>query len=535
MYKYPPLLGIRFLEFSGSSPSKGKLSVSSNLRLSTPSSRLKIQMKPSEAIMNALTLALATGLAATAAAAAAAETVHGALVFSRHGDRTTKHFGSQVLTPLGATQAHQVGSDYRARYLAADSPHRIKGISEFQYVPAQVYASAPDQSILLDTATSFLQGFYPPLGELKADLTTSESRLANGSSVEGPVNGYQYVQLHGVDVESPETIWIKGDDECPALIDSSAAFQSSNEFASRLNATRDFYRSLWPLVSDMYPSVEYLTYAKAYDIFDVINVARIHNASSPARKVTDAQLFQLRTLADSAEFGLNYNASEPARSLHASTLAGAIVAHLRKTVESAAHTPKFTYLSGSYDTFLAFFGIFGLTDASSDFFGLPEYASTMAFELFTPEATDKLDEDSLRVRFLFRNGTAGALTQFPLFGKGKADLSWTEFMSGMLARGVTSTQGWCNECGSEAAFCAQYKWEDNVVNGVYVPANDSVKKGSWIGVLVVMCVAIVGNLVWAAMWLIGARRQRAEKKRLAAMPAMAKTAASMSSFGKESV
>ncbi|KAK3290415.1 histidine phosphatase superfamily [Chaetomium fimeti] len=481
--------------------------------------------------MHTSTMALA-GLAATAAA----ETIHGALVFSRHGDRTTKHFGSQVLTPLGAQQVFQVGSDYRARYLSSSSPHHIQGISESEYVPAQIYASAPDQPILLNTATSFLQALYPPLGD-----TVSAQDLANGSSVSSPLTGYQYVTLHGVNDDSPESVWIKGDDDCPVVAAASADFKKSSEFQSRLASTRDFYQSLYPLVHEVYPSASDLSYAKAYDIFDVINVEKIHNASSPAQAVTPTQLHQLRTLADSAEFGRNYNASQPSRSLHAGTLAGAVLSHLNQTAATntppASAAPKLTVLAGSYDTFLAFFGRARLTDASDQFFGLPDYASTMAFELFTPGETndESMDRSALRVRFLFRNGTAGALRQFPLFGTGKVELPWAEFEREMQQIGVGSAEEWCGLCRSEAVFCAAYRDADryDILGG---GRGSVVSKGSWIAVVVVMGVAIAGNLVWAAMWLV--RNRRAKRERMAGVASTAAVGGdseSARSYDKESV
>ncbi|KAH6857143.1 histidine phosphatase superfamily [Chaetomium sp. MPI-CAGE-AT-0009] len=479
--------------------------------------------------MHASTMALA-GLAATATA----ETIHGALVFSRHGDRTTKHFGSQVLTPLGAQQVFQVGSDYRARYLSSSSSHRIQGISESEYVPAQIYASAPDQPILLNTATSFLQALYPPLGD-----SVSAQDLANGSSVSSPLTGYQYVTLHGINDDSPEAIWIKGDDDCPAVAAASADFKQSSEFQSRLASTRDFYQSLYPLVHEVYPSASDLSYAKAYDIFDVINVEKIHNASSPAQAVTPTQLRQLRTLADSAEFGLNYNASQPARSLHAGTLAGAVLSHLNQTVTAPQTAPKLTVLAGSYDTFLAFFGRARLTDVSDQFFGLPDYASTMAFELFTPgdnNNDDRMDPAALRVRFLFRNGTDGVLQQFPLFGSGRAELRWGEFVQEMQQIGVSSAEEWCGLCQSEAVFCAAYR--DEGVYDILGAGRGStvVSKGSWIAVLVVMAVAIAGNLVWAAMWLARNRRAKRERAAVAAtMAAVGRGSESVRSYDKESV
>jgi hypothetical protein len=432
-----------------------------------------------------------------------------------------------VLTPLGAQQVFQVGSDYRARYLDPSSPHYIQAISETEYVPAQIYASAPDQPILLNTATSFLQALYPPLGD-----SVSAQDLANGSSVSSPLTGYQYVTLHGINDDSPETIWIKGDDDCPAVTAASANFKQSSEYQSRLAATRDFYQSLYPLVHEVYPSASDLSYAKAYDIFDVINVEKIHNSSSPAQAVTPSQLTQLRTLADSAEFGLNYNASQPARSLHAGTLAGAVLSHLNQTATGTpSPAPKLTVLAGSYDTFLAFFGRARLTEVSDQFFGLPDYASTMTFELFTPT-----DASDLHVRFLFRNGTAGRLQQFPLFGSGKAALPWAEFVEGMQQIGVSSAKEWCGLCQSEAVFCAAYRDGDGVYDLMGGDRGLVVSKGSWIAVLVVMGVAIAGNLVWAAMWLV--RSRRAKKERMAAaatVAAVGRGSESVKSYDKESV
>lgn len=96
---------------------------------------------------------------------------------------------------------------------------------------------------------------------------------------------------------------------------------------------------------------------------------------------------------------------------------------------------KLSLLAGSYDTFLAFFGLSNLTAVSDDFYGLPDYASTMAFELFTVDnvASFPSSTDDLRVRFLFRNGTTegDVLTTFPLFGGQEGSLSYSDFVSGL--------------------------------------------------------------------------------------------------------
>ncbi|KAK0662466.1 putative lysosomal acid phosphatase [Cercophora samala] len=395
---------------------------------------------------------------------ATGHTVHGVVVFTRHGDRTTKHYGSQTLTNLGTTQNFQIGSEYRARYIESDSPYQITNISEFNYVPSQIHASAPNQGILLNTATAFLQGLYPPLIDLNSEIASQT--LNNGSKSTSPLNGYQYVTLQGVSSNSPDAIWIKGDDGCPAVTQASESFETSTEFTTTLSSTREFYQRLFPVLKSVHDikSPQDLSYAKAYDIYDLINVARIHNSSSPAQDITPDQLFQLRTLADSAEFGYNFNASQPERSIHARTLSAAILNQLNKTVTSEGQL-KLSVLAGSYDAFLAFFGLAKLTEASPNFYGLPGYASTMAFELYTDEAAGSFpSEDDLRVRFLFKNGTAGRLRSYPLFGTGSESLSWGQFVAEMKGRAIGTAEEWCSACGSSAGFCAGYTSEDGVAS-----------------------------------------------------------------------
>jgi prostatic aicd phosphatase len=322
-------------------------------------------------------------------------------------------------------------------------------------VPSQVYATAPDEKVLTNAATAFLQGLYPPLESVNPQLAIQT--INNGSSTQNPLTGYQYVFLHGADANSPDAIWIKGDNGCPALTTASESFEDSSDFRAKLDSTKSFYNGFWDLLNGVYDYMpEKLNYAKAYDIFDLINVASVHNTSLP-RNVTGEDLFQLRTLADSAEFAHNFNASQPARSIGGQTLTGAILNQLNQTVTTKGKL-KFSLLAISYDSFLAFFGLSNLTSASPDFFGLPDYASTMAFDLFTPENTTSFPADinTLNVRFLFRNGSSGALRPFPLFGRSEESITWTEFAKEMKNRAITDVRQWCQACSSTEPFCAAY-------------------------------------------------------------------------------
>ncbi|KAF4471905.1 acid phosphatase [Fusarium albosuccineum] len=438
---------------------------------------------------------------------AAAGTIHGVVVFSRHGDRSTKWYGAQSLTSLGAEQNFQVGSDYRSRYLSSDSDHQILGVSEDEYKPSQIFASAPDQGILMNTATAFLQGLYPPLADLDPEIASQT--LNNGSQSQAPLDGYQYVRLHTINDNSPDTIWIKGDDSCPKYVKASKAFKDSAVFAEREEETKDFYAGFYDVLSDGVYNLkpENMTYANAYNIFDLVNVARIHNSSSPARNVSDDDLFQLRTLADSAELGQNWNESDPARAIGAETLSGAVLTQLNETVSSAGKL-KFSLFAGSYDTFLAFFGLAGLLDESPDFYGLPDYASTMAFELFTDDDADEFPENpenDMRVRWLFRNSTFGDLETYPLFGSDEDSLPWSRFVSEMEERAITDVGDWCSKCGAEEDFCAAYETDDD--DNAERESKDGGSKGGMsnavagvIGAMVTLgVVAIVGAVAFVLM------------------------------------
>lgn len=89
-----------------------------------------------------------------AAAPAIAETVHGLVLFTRHGDRTSKTYKGYQMTRLGVEQVFQSGSRYRQRYIEEDAPSQILGIAADEYKPSQLFVSAPDQSVGSDAVLS---------------------------------------------------------------------------------------------------------------------------------------------------------------------------------------------------------------------------------------------------------------------------------------------------------------------------------------------------------------------------------------------
>ncbi|KAA8908329.1 histidine phosphatase superfamily, partial [Sphaerosporella brunnea] len=388
-------------------------------------------------------LALAAQLAV-----AHSETIHGAILFSRHGDRTWKGAPPTKLTTIGQIEAFNSGTYWRDRYLNSSSPFQISGINAEIWSAAQLTAAAPIDAVLVTTGQAFLQGLYPPVQVFDT--------LANGNSIEAPLSGYQYAPLTTVTTDSPSTIWLKGDDQCPVYDDASAQWNTTDQYKALEASTKNFYQSFYDKIFAGVMPQSKMSYANAYTIFDYINVGVVHN-STIADVVTSEQLFQLRTLANSAEFAKSgyVTSNSNIRAVSGRTLSGKVLSQLEAIISSKGKQGMFNLNLGSYDTFLSFFGLANLPSVSVNFTGLPDYASVIVFELFS-DSTDFPAEADLSVRFLFRNGTTqGPAQTYPLFGS--QTLSWSDFKARMEKIAITSVEQWCNFCNSTASFCSEFK------------------------------------------------------------------------------
>lgn len=196
----------------------------------------------------------------------------------------------------------------------------------------------------------------------------------------------------------------------------------------------------------------------------------------------------MRTLADTHEWSLAYNESESAadnvRAVSAMVLAGEIVDFLNETITGAGKQ-KIGIQFGAYATFASFFGLAQLQNVDPDFRGVADYASSMAFELFTNSsvtvsADDYPSADEIYVRFLFSNGTATNESEpiaYPLFGSGQEVIGWNDFTAGMDEFAIRSDEKWCNVCGNTEGSCAAYS-SDSSSNGDDSSASASSKSDS---------------------------------------------------------
>ena len=195
-------------------------------------------------------------------------------------------------------------------------------------------------------------------------------------------------------------------------------------------------------------------------------MATIHNASIPAAgALTPQTLAQVRTLADTHEWNLAYNASDRIRAVAGMQLAGEMLGFLNSTIAARGKgANKLAVQFGAYASFFSFFGLAGLPTASPDFTGIPDYASAMVLELVAANASavapaDALAApDDLAVRFFFRNGSAAALTPFALFPSAAdapaAAMPWPAFAAALGAVALRDTPAWCAACGNATGVCA---------------------------------------------------------------------------------
>jgi hypothetical protein len=175
-----------------------------------------------------------------------------------------------------------------------------------------------------------------------------------------------------------------------------------------------------------------------------------------------------------------------------------ILQNLNTTITGKSKLP-ISIQFGAYASFLSFFGLSQLPSVSSDFTGIVNYASSMAFELVansTVSATSYPATSDISVRFLFTNGSAAEtpLTAYPLFGQNEEVLSWSRFVDEMEKFSVGDQESWCGKCGNTTGVCAAADTTTSSTTG----ANTNSSSGSGMSRVVA---GVVGAMVTLAVIL----------------------------------
>jgi hypothetical protein len=191
----------------------------------------------------------------------AQETILGAFVMHRHGDRTTKSWPPARLTDLGYSQVYEDGTWYRNRYITSTSSSM--GLEQNIVKLSQLSVQAPVDIVLQAAAIGWLQGLYPPVGPQLGSQT-----LANGTTVEAPLNGYQLIPVNQVSAVATSsnlenTVWLQGSSGCANAIISSNNYFISQEYMTTEAETGAFYQSIYPVVNGSFAS-SYVSFKNAY-------------------------------------------------------------------------------------------------------------------------------------------------------------------------------------------------------------------------------------------------------------------------------
>ena len=401
------------------------------------------------------------------------ETIWSSVIYNFYGERTPLILPSQsVLTPLGAQQLYSVGSFFRNRYVAPEtneSTLAIHGLAKDELDDTQTSVMSTLDEFIVASAQAFMQGLYPPFNVSSRTLLNPMSILANGSIIDFPLGGYQYPQVYTASLLDPDSIYVAGNVNCPSYDAAAMGYVGSQESTIMRSATTDFYNNLVSTIFNGIFADSMVNYDEAYMTYDYLNYEYIHN-QTVRKQLPDADLLRAKALADQWIYATNGKTSATGSDTHIQTISGQTMAAqaiglLIDNVETKGTASKLNMLFGSFEPMVAFASLAHLPQANTDFYSIPDYGSSMVFELFSSgsDNTSKYpDINDLMVRFLFRNGTESKsnLEVYNLFGRNdtQGPLSLQDFLTAMHNVTLPSVGDWCNTCQSRnvSIFCASY-------------------------------------------------------------------------------
>lgn len=367
--------------------------------------------------------------------------VSGIVVLIRHGDRQgfyqspSTYTASQTnLTVLGYLEELNSGAQLRSRYLDASSPLLIQGVNTTLAETTQVAVQADaggEGGVIVESANAFMQGLFPPFNDT--------SVLANGTVVAWD-NRAQLIPVETI--EPDQSFVMEPWTSCDKFDDYTSSFYNSADFKSQSAIAQPFYNSLpAPVVGSRTRNL-----VNAWNIFDYLNVERIHNATL-APEITDDMASNALSWAEYHEAGLFGN---PSPSSVGSIAGRGILNPLTDSIQQVANSSnplKVSVLAASYKPFFSLFSLFQMPDLQGK---LVDYASAMVFEIH--------QDNSMQV--YFRNGSYGDLTAYSVLNSSTMPVN--SFLQHYDPIKLNDLADWCNACGETSARgCAAL----NALNG----------------------------------------------------------------------
>ncbi|KAF1831872.1 phosphoglycerate mutase-like protein [Decorospora gaudefroyi] len=470
---------------------------------------------------------------------------HGVFAFIRTGERTPfLRKDTQTLTGVGAKQMHDLGQDFRTRYITGDTSNPlsvapIPGISTDFLNNDLLWIQTLDEPHLMSAAQAFMQGLYPI-----SNGTTDTGVLADGITEDYPLKGYQYASIRAASKHDPASRIVSGVQNCPVAQRDKLRYLTTKEFQETKAATSDLYESLNVDWFEGHLSKDVVQYDSAIEIYDYISYQYTHNSRIHDTLANDTAFTgvydQLRYLADEEAWHMYGNTSTSDtdadnQAIGGKTLAGAIMNTFRFLVVDKNNTGDQTDMSypltlyfGEQDTMMSLLSLMLMTDSeqNGNFKAIPSYGSAMVFELFSRGETADFpsDPNDVFVKFSFHNATgtvpdAPKFQSYPMFNEAqaRAHMKWTDFLTQFSKISMKGITEWCDSCESPALFCTT--GDGGADRSTPALPNAQASNRNKVSTIVagvigaVVAVAVAGLLFALAMLLGGVRFHRVERNR----------------------
>ncbi|KAL5531847.1 hypothetical protein ACEPAF_5410 [Sanghuangporus sanghuang] len=356
----------------------------------------------------------------------------GVIILALYGDRTsyfqdpvTYKQGYTRLTPLGQAQEVQLGSYLRSEYLNPNSPNSIYGIAPDVVNDRQVLVRADnggEGGAIVDSAVALLQGLFPP-------TPRSRVSLANGTTIIGPMNGYQYVPIESV--EPVQSVELEGWSSCPNFERRVKRFYDSPDFKKKSADAAPFLNAIKPYLYGIPNTLENM-------IYDYVYTQYIHNETY-AFRLPPTFLQQAQYWIDYHEHGI-FTDRDPRGigNIAGRTILPSIISGLQR-IDNPNDPLSLVIQEVSYKPFMSLFNITEVTSRYPHLDGLPTFASALAFEVRDNEEGESM------IRAKFKNGTS-EFEPIHMFGH-KDDIPLNELLYRLQLTSINSVRHWCRVCG----------------------------------------------------------------------------------------
>ncbi|KAL5483061.1 hypothetical protein ACEPAI_8290 [Sanghuangporus weigelae] len=356
----------------------------------------------------------------------------GVIILALYGDRSsyfqdpvTYEQGYTRLTPLGQTQEVQLGSYLRSEYLNPNSPNSIYGIAPDVVNDRQVLVRADnggEGGAIVDSAVALLQGLFPP-------TPRSRVSLANGTTIVGPMHGYQYVPIESV--EPVQSVELEGWSSCPNFERHVKRFYDSPDFKKKSADAAPFLNAIKPYLYGIPNTLENM-------IYDYVYTQYIHNETY-AFRLPPTFLQQAQYWIDYHEHGI-FTDRDPRGigNIAGRTILPSIISGLQR-IDNPNDPLSLVIEEVSYKPFMSLFNITEVTSRYPHLDGLPTFASALAFEVRDNEEGESM------IRAKFKNGTS-EFEPIHMFGH-KDDIPLNELLYRLQLTSINSVRHWCRVCG----------------------------------------------------------------------------------------